>query len=100
MISLRMPIYTVLALTQLSSDGVVPTATADHGAIQTILSIVFGAIGALALLMITVSGLRYVTSAGDPDKMKRARDGIIYSLVGLTIAIVAESIVGYVAGNI
>jgi hypothetical protein len=100
MINLLTPIYTVLASIQLSSDRVVPTPAADHAAIQHVLAIAFGAIGGLALLMITVSGFRYVLSAGDPDKMKRARDGIIYSLVGLTVAIVAESIVGYVAGNL
>lgn len=68
--------------------------------IQTIAGIAFGAIGALSLLMIVVSGLRYVTSAGDPERMKRAKDSIIYALVGLTVAITAESIVALVVGRL
>jgi len=68
--------------------------------IPTILSIVFGIIGALALLFITISGLRYITSAGDPQKAVQSRDGIVYALVGLAIAISAEAIVSYYVGQI
>lgn len=68
--------------------------------LQTALQIVLGIIGALALLMITVSGLRYVISAGDPQKAKQARDGIIYSLIGLAVAIMAEAIVAFVVGRL
>jgi hypothetical protein len=68
-----------------------------NGVIDQVLGIVFGVIGAFALLMITVSGLRYVLSTGDPQKTARAKDGIIYSLVGLAVAISAESIVLFVA---
>lgn len=69
-------------------------------AISTALSITFGIAGAFALLMITVSGLRYVLSAGDPQKISRAKDGIIYALVGLTVAIAAEAIVHFVVNGL
>ena len=69
------------------------------GVIHTVLSVAFGVIGAFALLMITVSGLRYVLSAGDPGKIKQARNGIIYSLVGLVIAISAEAVVHFVVAQ-
>ena len=68
--------------------------------IPTILSIAFGIAGALALLIITVSGLRYITSAGNPEKTAKAKSGIIYSLVGLVIAITAEAIVAFVVGRL
>ena len=69
------------------------TNTSTDTIIPIILSIVFGIVGALALLFITISGLRYITSAGDPQKIAQAKEGIIYALVGLTIAISAEAIV-------
>jgi hypothetical protein len=89
------------AQAQLSASGL-PMAGANNNdaAIGTILGIAFGAIGALALLMIVLSGFRYITSAGDPEKMKSAKNGIIYALVGLAVAIAAESIVGFVVGNL
>jgi hypothetical protein len=77
-----------------------PHANADPATIQSILGIVFGIIGAFALLMITVSGLRYVLSAGDPEKTARAKNGIIYSLVGIAVAISAEAIVAFVVNRL
>jgi hypothetical protein len=50
--------------------------------------------------MITISGLRYVLSAGDPQKITQARNSIIYSLVGLAVAIAAEAIVHLVLGKL
>ncbi|HSX46177.1 MAG TPA: pilin [Candidatus Saccharimonadia bacterium] len=97
------PIHVVAALTKVcgSSGGCgLPTSAASHSAVQTILSIVFGLVGALALLMITLSGLRYITSAGNPDKAGKAREALIYSLVGLAIALTAEAIVNFVVNRV
>ncbi len=76
--------------------GDLPTAHATQGTIKKVLDIVFSVIGALALLMITASGLRYILAGGDQQKVAKAKNGIIYSLVGLLIAISAEAIVSFV----
>jgi hypothetical protein len=89
----------IFGLSEVHPDGL-PTPAADPGTIQNILQIVFGIVGALAFLMIVISGLRYVVSAGNPDRTKRAKDGIVYALVGIVIAISAEVIVTFVVGNI
>jgi hypothetical protein len=73
---------------------------ATNDELQRVLQIVFGVVGALALLVITVSGFRYVLSTGDPQKTAQAKDGIIYSLVGLVVAISAEAIVTFVLGKL
>ncbi len=83
-----------------TSSNPTPASLASASELQTILQIALGIIGAFAVLMITVSGLRYVLSAGDPEKAKRARNGIIYSLVGLAVAIAAEAIVAFVVGRL
>ena len=57
------------------------------------LQIVFGTIGAVALLIIVISGLRYVVAAGDPQKTAEAKKSILYALVGLAVALAALSIV-------
>jgi len=77
-----------------------PNACASTNELQAILKIVFGVVGALALLMITVSGFRYITSAGDPQQATQAKNGLIYSLVGLAVALTAEAIVAFVVGNL
>jgi hypothetical protein len=80
--------------------GNLPQVPADATSIQTILGIVFGILGALALLMVTVSGLRYILSAGDPQKTAQAKNGIIYALVGVAVAISAEAIVFFVVNRL
>jgi hypothetical protein len=93
-------IYTLLA-TSISSGGL-PKVDSGNGSntIPNILGIVFGIAGALALLIITVSGLRYILSAGNPEKTAKAKDGIIYALVGLVIAVTAEAIVAFVINRL
>jgi hypothetical protein len=77
-----------------------PTADAGTDTLKAILSIVFAIVGALALLMMVISGLRYVLSAGDPAKITKAKDGIIFALVGLLVAITAEAIVAFVVDRL
>jgi hypothetical protein len=97
-------LITLYALTPISPGNLpgqqLTSSSADTTEIQTILGIAFGIIGALALLMMTVSGLRYILSAGDPQKTAQAKNGIIYSLVGLAVAISAEAIVYFVVSKL
>ncbi len=80
--------------------GELPHVAADQKTLKTILSILFGIIGAFALLSIVASGLRYITSQGDTQKTAEAKNGIIYSLVGLVIALSAEAIVAFVITSV
>jgi hypothetical protein len=68
--------------------------------IESIFNIVFGIAGALALLMIVVSGFRYIVSAGDPQGTSKAKSGIVYALVGLIVAIMADAIVNFVINRL
>lgn len=85
----------LLTMATAISPGSLPQPQANQSTVSAILGIAFGIIGALSLLMITVSGLRYITSAGNPEKTAKAKSGIIYAIVGLVIAISAEAIVAY-----
>lgn len=82
-------------------DPTHPSATlATSTELHNVLQIVFGFVGALALLVITISGLRYVLSNGDPQRAARAKDGIIYALIGLVVAIFGEAIVAFVVKGV
>ena len=58
----------------------------------TVLSII---IGAAAVLMIVVSGLRYITSSGDSAKVSAAKTTLIYALIGVAIAALAQLLVHF-----
>ncbi len=56
--------------------------------------------GAAAVLVIVIGGIRYITSDGDPGAASKAKNTIIFALVGLVIAIMSYSIVNFVIGRI
>ncbi|HVA11405.1 MAG TPA: pilin [Candidatus Dormibacteraeota bacterium] len=82
------------------SGGCLPQPSAGPGEVSTVINVALGMIGALALLMITLSGLRYITAAGNPEKTAKAKNGLIYSLIGLVVAISAEAIVAFAVGKL
>ncbi len=56
--------------------------------------------GGVAILIIVLGGIRYVTSTGDATRVKQAKDTILYAIFGLVIAILAFAIVNFVANRI
>ena len=75
----------------------------DNSLIPTILNIIQVTIGVLALVAVIVivfAGVQYTTSAGDAGKVKKAKDSILYGIVGLVIAILAFAIVNFVLSSL
>ena len=70
----------------------------DSTTVENLLQIVFGVAGGVAMLIIIYAGIQYILSRGEPEKTKKARDTIIYAAVGLTLAMLAFSIVTWVTG--
>lgn len=77
-----------------------PHVVANKGEIDSALTIVFSIVGAVSLLIIVVSGFRYVISRDDSQAVARARNSIIFAVVGLAVSVLAISIVGFVAGSL
>ena len=72
----------------------------DKGLIKTVVNVLLWAVGILSVIMIIFSGFRYITSAGDASKTKSARSTLIYSVVGLIVAIMAWAIVNMVINRL
>lgn len=68
--------------------------------LQQILSIVFGIIAALAVLMIVIAGFRYTITQGNPQEISKARNTILYAVIGLVVSLAAEAIVALVLGKV
>lgn len=68
--------------------------------IDTILNTVFVLLGTVSLIVIILSGIRFISSRGDPQAVARARDTIIYAAIGLAIAVLAGTILNFIIGNI
>ncbi len=50
----------------------------------------------LAVISVVISGFMYTTSAGDPGKLAKAKRNIIYSIIGLLLAVFSYAIVNEV----
>ena len=74
--------------------------TGSNGLIIKVTSIIAFVAGAAAVIIIMISGFRYVTSSGDATKATQARNGIIYALVGLIVIISAQFIISLVVRKI
>ena len=61
----------------------------DTGVFAQISSILLFIIGAVAVIMLIIGGLRYVVSGGDASKVQDAKNTILYALVGIVVAILA-----------
>ncbi len=64
--------------------------------IKTIVTILLFILGAIAVIMIIIGGIRYTTSNGDASSIKAAKDTILYAVIGLIVAILAYAIVNFV----
>ena len=65
-----------------------------------ILNAIIGVIGLVAVIFIIIGGVNYMTSNGDPQKTKKAKDTILYATIGLIICALAFAIVNFVIGSI
>lgn len=78
----------------------IPKVGANGAQFQQILSIVLATVSALAVLMIVIGGVRFITAQGNPQEVAKARSTIIYALVGLVVSIAAQLIVVFVLGKL
>ena len=68
--------------------------------IVNIVSGIVGVLGIVAAIFIVIGGINYMTSAGDAGKLKKAKDTILYAVIGLIISVLAFAIVNFVIRNI
>lgn len=69
-------------------------------AITNIINIMLYALGAIAVIMIIIGGIRYTTSNGDSNGIQSAKNTILYAVAGLVVAILAYAIVNFVVSNL
>ncbi len=75
------------------------TLEGDNSRLPDMLSWTFVVLAGIAVIVIILAGIRYMTSEGEPQKLSQARNAIIYAIVGLVLASVAFSVVSIVSGR-
>lgn len=67
--------------------------------VQTIINTLLFAVGIIAVIMIIIGGIRYVSSNGDSSQITSAKNTIMYSVIGLIVSLMAFAIVSFVVGQ-
>jgi hypothetical protein len=68
--------------------------------IQTIINVLLGLIGVVAVIMLIYGGFRYVLSAGNEKATSAAKDTILFAIIGIVVAVLAFAIVNFVIGSL
>ena len=64
--------------------------------ITIIINSVISVLGIVAVVFIIVGGINYITSSGDANRTKKAKDTILYAVIGLVVCVLAFAIVNFV----
>ncbi len=67
---------------------------------QTIANTMLVILGAIAVIMLIIGGIRYVISQGDSSAIEGARNTILYAIIGLVVAFLAWAAVDFVVGRL
>lgn len=67
-----------------------------NGFAQDITNLLLFSLGMIAVIMIVLGGIKYATSNGEATKIASAKNTILYSVVGLIVAVMAWGIVTFV----
>jgi hypothetical protein len=67
--------------------------------LKTAITVISYITGGASIIGILVSSLKFVTAGGDSKAVSSARSGLIYSLVGIAITVLAQILVIYVINS-
>jgi Type IV secretion system pilin len=71
-----------------------------NGIFITITNLLLFIIGAIAVVMLIIGGIRYVVSSGDQNAVTSAKNTILYAIIGIVVAFLAYAAVNFVTGQL
>lgn len=78
-----------------SCAGETDATTKINNIIHTIVNLLSVLVGIVAVVMIIIGGLRYITSGGNDTSVTGAKNTILYAIVGLVVVALAQIIVHF-----
>ncbi len=83
----------------LNSIGETGSNCSDTGVkniVVAVVKILSFVVGVISIIMVVVGGFRYTTSGGDGNKIANAKSTLLYALVGVVIAALAQFLIHFV----
>jgi hypothetical protein len=76
------------------------TALNATSVMKTALNWLTWIIGGISVVFIIIGGIRYATSGGDAEKVKKAKNTILHACIGLAVAVLSGAIALFVSGTL
>lgn len=74
--------------------------TKINSALELAINLFSLVVGVVAVIMLIIGGLKYVTSNGDSGAVSSAKNTIIYAVVGLVVVVLAQAIVSFTVNRV
>lgn len=68
--------------------------------VKRVINVAMAVLGVVCVIMLIVGGYNYTMSGGDASKVTKAKNTILYAVIGLVIALLALAIVNFVIGGV
>lgn len=81
-------------------DGCPKDLFGENGVFKRITNTILYIVGIIAVIMLIIGGIRYVTSGGDAKKVTDAKNTVLYAIIGLIISVLAYAIVNFVMSTL
>lgn len=72
----------------------------ENSVFVTVTNVLLFVIGAVAVIMLIIGGVRYVVSAGDQAAVTGAKNTIMYAIIGIVVAFLAYAAVNFVSSQL
>lgn len=87
-------------LGKVNNNGNAGASTPLPALIGSLISVLLGSLGIVFVILIVQAGIMYMTAAGDPAKVDKAKKTIMQAVIGLIILVAAYSISSFVISQI
>jgi type IV secretory pathway VirB2 component (pilin) len=67
--------------------------------ILEVLTYILGFLGLIAVIVIVIAGIRLIIGGADEGQREKARNAVLYAVIGLILVLLASAIVNFVAGT-
>jgi len=91
-----------LTITDNPTDNCADNNSTDHitNLVHEIINILSTVVGIVAVVMIIIGGLRYVTSGGNDASVTSAKNTILYAIIGLIIVALSQVLVHFTLSRV
>lgn len=80
--------------------SILPDVSTDGTQLRNGLAVIFATFAAVAIIVIIIAAINFANSEGNPENISKAKQTIIYALIGLVISLSAEAVVLTLLGRI